>query len=206
MKDLQEFMDAARAGDIVTLSRSPELVKSRHQQATALHFAAIHGQIEAARWLLDHGADLEARDGDFHATPLSWANEKGQTAMVAFLLGRGAGIDLWQAVALGRVDRLDELLSANPELLEEEREWGNAVHQACFWGRMDSLEWLIRHGADIRLRSTHGFTPLQVAERQSRDARSHTPIILAERKAEIERASVRMVERLRAALDEPAAV
>ena len=82
-------MDAARAGDIVTLSRSPELVKSRHQQATALHFAAIHGQIEAARWLLDHGADLEARDGDFHATPLSWANEKGQTAMVAFLLGRG---------------------------------------------------------------------------------------------------------------------
>jgi ankyrin repeat protein len=200
MKALQEFMDAARAGDTDTLSRSPELVKSRHEQATALHFAAINGQIEAARWLLDHGADLEAHDSEFHATPLSWANEKGQTAMVQFLVERGAGINLVQAVALGRLDRLEELVSNEPDLLEEEREWGNAVHQACFWGRWEVLEWLIEHGADFRLRSSHGFTPLEVAERQSRDARTHTPMVLPERKAEIELNCARIAERLRLAL------
>jgi hypothetical protein len=200
MNALQDFMDAAREGDIDTLSRSPELVKSRYEQATALHFAAINGQIEAARWLLDHGADLEARDTEFHVTPLTWANEKGHTEMVAFLIERGAAINLWQAAALGRVDRLAELVAANPELLEEERDWGNVVHQACFWGRIEVLEWLIDHGANIRLRSSHGFTPLEVAERQARDARTHTPMVLPARKAEIEKASIRLAERLRAAL------
>lgn len=193
-------MDAARSGDIATLSRSPELVKSRHEQATALHFAAINGHIGAVGWLLDHGADLEAHDGEFQATPLSWANEKGQTAMVEYLIGRGAAINLWQAVALGRLDRLEDLVVKNPGILEEEREWGNAVHQACFWGQTEVLEWLIDHSADIRLRSSHGFTPLEVAERQSRDARQHTPIVLPERKAEIEHGCARMAERLRAAL------
>jgi len=53
-------MDAARTGDIATLSRSPELVKSRHEQATALHFAAINGQIEAEIVQMTSGAEVNA--------------------------------------------------------------------------------------------------------------------------------------------------
>jgi len=200
MNGIREFIEAARAGQTALLKRSPGLVKTRFENATALHFAAIGGHIEAAGWLLDHGADLEAHDGEFHATPLSWANEKGQMAMVEFLIERGAEISIWQAAALGRLQRVEELVSSDPGLLDEERDWGTVVHQACFWGRIAVVDWLIDRGADIRLRSRHGFTPLEVAERQSRDARNHTPIVLPERKAEIERDCARIVERLRTVL------
>ncbi len=42
---------------------------------TALHVAAMEGNVEAARVLLAHGASVSARDGEFHAPPLIWAAE-----------------------------------------------------------------------------------------------------------------------------------
>jgi ankyrin repeat protein len=41
--------------------------------ATALHFAAWHGNRSMVAMLLERSAPLEARDHDFHATPLGWA-------------------------------------------------------------------------------------------------------------------------------------
>jgi ankyrin repeat protein len=41
--------------------------------ATALHWAAWHGNAEAARVLLEHGAPVEVRDGHYDGTPLDWA-------------------------------------------------------------------------------------------------------------------------------------
>ena len=41
--------------------------------ATALHWAAFHGNAEAIRLILGYGPLLEMRDTDFNATPLGWA-------------------------------------------------------------------------------------------------------------------------------------
>ena len=46
-----EFIRAASEGDIAALQRHPELVNTRHDGATALHFAAINRQMEAAPWM-----------------------------------------------------------------------------------------------------------------------------------------------------------
>jgi ankyrin repeat protein len=40
---------------------------------TALHWAGFHGHVEIAKLLIARGAPLEARDGEFDATPLGWA-------------------------------------------------------------------------------------------------------------------------------------
>jgi ankyrin repeat protein len=40
--------------------------------------------------LLESGADLTARDDHLSSTPLAWAANYGQLAMVRFLLQRGA--------------------------------------------------------------------------------------------------------------------
>ncbi len=40
---------------------------------TPLHLAAGAGELEVVKVLLDHGADISARDPEFHATPLQWA-------------------------------------------------------------------------------------------------------------------------------------
>jgi ankyrin repeat protein len=57
---------------------------------TALHVLAGKGDIERAALYLDHGAELDARDEDLQLTPLAWAAKSGRTAMVEFLLARGA--------------------------------------------------------------------------------------------------------------------
>jgi ankyrin repeat protein len=40
---------------------------------TALHWAAWHGNAPMVRAILERGPDLEARDRNYHATPLEWA-------------------------------------------------------------------------------------------------------------------------------------
>jgi len=61
---------------------------------TLLHQFARKGNIEAAAYFLDRGANLHARDEDICSTPLGWAAKYGQRAMVEFLLDRGAGANL----------------------------------------------------------------------------------------------------------------
>ena len=55
-----------------------------------LHILAGEGTVDAARWLLDRGADVNARDSQYNATPLAWAARAGREDMVRLLLSRGA--------------------------------------------------------------------------------------------------------------------
>ena len=59
---------------------------------TTLHILAAEGTLDAARWLLDRGADIHARDAQYESTPLAWAARAGRVGMVRFLLSRGARI------------------------------------------------------------------------------------------------------------------
>lgn len=43
------------------------------QDVTPLHWAAINAHVAAARWLLDHGAYVDAVGGELKATALQWA-------------------------------------------------------------------------------------------------------------------------------------
>src|SRR5271154_5430634 len=106
-------MRAAREGDIGALSRHPEMVNIRHEGASALHVAAIEGQLEAARWLLEHGAALDTRDDEFGMTPAAWANEKGREAMLDFLLSQGAVITPFEAAGFGKLLRLQSFAAAD---------------------------------------------------------------------------------------------
>jgi RNA polymerase sigma factor (sigma-70 family) len=61
---------------------------------TPLHHLAESGDVEIAALFIQHGADLNAVDEEFHSTPLGWAARCGRTRMVEFLLRRGANPDL----------------------------------------------------------------------------------------------------------------
>jgi hypothetical protein len=43
--------------------------------ATALHYAALYGRRRIAELLVERGADINHRDGEFDATPAGWAIE-----------------------------------------------------------------------------------------------------------------------------------
>ena len=57
---------------------------------TALHWACINAHIGTARFLLDHGAEVDAVGGELEATPLQWAASNGHLYVIHLLLSRGA--------------------------------------------------------------------------------------------------------------------
>ncbi len=60
------------------------------QGRTALHHYAGSDDIPNARLMLEHGADIDALDDQYHGTPLAWAARKGHEDMARFLLSEGA--------------------------------------------------------------------------------------------------------------------
>jgi ankyrin repeat protein len=55
-----------------------------------LHCCAYGDDPKWAEWLLDHGADIESRDQDYGATPLTAAVIHRQKRVIPILIRRGA--------------------------------------------------------------------------------------------------------------------
>src|SRR6185503_4996913 len=77
---------------------------------TPLHVAAT---VEVARFLLDHGAELDARDVDHESTAAQYLVRE-HPDVTRFLIGRGAKTDLLMAVALGDLALVTRHLDADP--------------------------------------------------------------------------------------------
>ena len=81
--------------------------------ATPLHFART---VETAELLIDHGAQLDARDDDHDSTPAQWLI--GERPKVArYLLERGATPDIFLAAALGDRILAERLIGEEPRCL-----------------------------------------------------------------------------------------
>ncbi|GLD59947.1 BRCA1-associated RING domain protein 1-like isoform X2 [Lates japonicus] len=70
-------------------SGSPAVTKRNHKGETLLHLAAIKGDVEAVKELLDQGADPNLKD-NAGWTPLHEACNLGHVAVVEVLVSRGA--------------------------------------------------------------------------------------------------------------------
>src|SRR5215471_13436809 len=80
MAQMEKLIEAVKRGDLedvkTTLEAHPELVHERDQSgATALHYAAFGGHREIVEQLVQRGADVNATDDRFGATPTGWAIE-----------------------------------------------------------------------------------------------------------------------------------
>jgi uncharacterized protein len=82
------------------------------------------------------------------------------------LLAEGGEIDVFEAAAFGRVERLRELLDADPGRATEFSPDGfTALHFAVFFSDPDAAALLIARGADVRARARNpmGVEPLHSA-------------------------------------------
>lgn len=85
---------------------------------TPLHEAAWSHDLARCRELLAGGADPDARDAHGRS-PLHDAIESGGGELVELLLEHGATVDICSAAILGDLERVEELLAADPRLATE---------------------------------------------------------------------------------------
>lgn len=60
---------------------------------TALHYASFNGHLEAIQTLIDHGANVDARDND-GATPCHYATDNCQNEAILLLAANGADVNM----------------------------------------------------------------------------------------------------------------
>lgn len=93
----------AQRGDVAALDAllasdaSLDVSARDEQDVTPLHWASINAHIAACRWLIDHGADVDAIGGELRATPLQWAARNGHLYVVHLLMSRGADPNIHDA-------------------------------------------------------------------------------------------------------------
>ncbi|MBY0507825.1 MAG: hypothetical protein K2X03_28185 [Bryobacteraceae bacterium] len=128
---------------------------------TPLHWAASSDDVAALDALLDHGADIEATGGVIGGgTPLADAVAFATWRAARRLVERGARTTIWQAAALGLVDRVqEELGSVDAEAIT------NAFWGACHGGQLITAQLLLQHGADLHWVGHDRLTPLGAALR-----------------------------------------
>ncbi|MBV9470899.1 MAG: ankyrin repeat domain-containing protein [Abitibacteriaceae bacterium] len=164
---IEQFKNAIHAGDV---SKVKSLFKRYPLLTSKINdplFAFGSRSLNAARHnramvdlLLKHGADINARS-DW------WAGSFGildgaDVETAAYLIKRGAVIDIHAAAALGMVERVQELVQENPELVNAKGGDGQRpLHVAT---RPEIIDFLLANGADINARDIdHNATPAQYA-------------------------------------------
>jgi adenosylhomocysteine nucleosidase len=108
-------------------------------------------------------------------SPLMLARYRDDHAAVEALLAEGPELDVFEAAALGKVDRLRELLDADGELVHAwSPDGANALHFAAFFGHPEAVRLLLERGADPG-RHARGFN--HVAPINSAAAANSTEIV-----------------------------
>jgi len=165
-----DVADAAMGQDAAVVRRllqdGADVNAGQSDGATALHWAAYHGDVQLAGFLLEAGADIAVanRNG---STPMWLAANQGDAALLEILLDSGA--DANEQLPLGRRPLMlaarSGVLAAVRVLLEhgadpnasEEARGTTALMQAADQGHADVMALLIERGADVATLSAPVF-------------------------------------------------
>ncbi len=154
---------AATINALVESGADPNTPSIGEHPETPLHWAASSGDLDALDALLDAGADINARGAVIAGgTALADATAFGQWAAARRLVERGAQTNLFEAAALGLVDRVKTLLDTDHPTADNITSsfWG-----ACHGGQLVTAAILLASDADINWIGYDGLTPLGAARR-----------------------------------------
>jgi uncharacterized protein len=164
--------------------------------------ALVQGDSAAFKRLLADHPELANARNETGDSLLMTAAYMGRRDLFDLLIETGAGVSLFEASALGLVERVQERLEDQPELVNAYSHDGwTPLHLASFFGHREVANLLLARGADVNARSkstrfAKENTPLHAAaaNRQigvaevliahgadvnARDASGFTPLALA---------------------------
>jgi uncharacterized protein len=124
-----------------------------------LHVAAGHDALDVARLLIERGAEIDPVETGWGNTPLDFAVYEGHQRMIELL--SPISRDIWNITFTGNLERLRELLDADPSLARAVRNNGETL---LMWLPDDEAkaiaiaEFLLEQGADATHRDANGMT------------------------------------------------
>jgi len=123
----------------------------------ALHHAAIANAQRVARFLIERGAEIDPIESRHDSPPIGWATHGDHAGMIGFLSTHSR--DVWRLSFNGYVDRLSDVLSAEPDLAKLVDDNGITP---LWWlpddeaKAFDIVGLLLAHGADPSIKSKQG--------------------------------------------------
>jgi uncharacterized protein len=130
-------------------------------------FAAIQaGNIEQVGSLISSHHELASARDATGVSAILRALYSRRKDVVEILVQSNSALDVFEAAALGKLDRVAELVAADPELAKAWSADGfTALHLTAFFGRQEVARFLLEHGADpaVASRNSMQVTPLNSA-------------------------------------------
>ena len=136
------------------------------------------GTIGAVQFLLEHGADVNAKRDDLW-TPLHLAFHVGELKAARILLEHHADVNArnddgqaplhllsrWEAQQDedDGSDLAKQLLERGANVNEKDKDNATPLHLASYYKRLEIVRVLLDHGANIDMENDQGKTPLQIA-------------------------------------------
>ncbi len=160
VREREMLCDAVKLGNHAALATMIALGLDLNDPGgrTPLHEAAMQGDAEAARMLLEAGADASIRDPNYHSPPIGWALHLEKPETIALL--ETAAMDIFTAAAFGKIDQLEKQLAQDPSRLDQrfadirpggnpsENDWMTPLVYAVLNNREDAVRYLLEKGAD----------------------------------------------------------
>jgi uncharacterized protein len=133
-------------------------------QDTVDEFVGVsHGNVARVRELLEQHPDLVNVSASWVETPIEAAAQMANREIMELLLEHGAPVDICTAIALGRDDRVREMLREDPSLKDTKGAHGIPImYYPVITGNKEIAQLLLDSGADINA-GAGGTTPLHGA-------------------------------------------
>eukprot|EP01114_Cavostelium_apophysatum_P013776 TRINITY_DN3414_c0_g1_i1.p1 TRINITY_DN3414_c0_g1~~TRINITY_DN3414_c0_g1_i1.p1 ORF type:complete len:598 (-),score=111.98 TRINITY_DN3414_c0_g1_i1:37-1830(-) len=171
---VKDLFYAANIGDMELLRQFIEEEKvdinsKGDDDVTALHWAAYKGHFEIARYLVEHGAEIDVPNRSELHTPLMWACIGGYIRIVYFLLQHGADVNkvdsrgynaLHHAVQYNQTVIAHFLMEKGLLIDSRDNEGHTALLWAAYTNHEDAVRYVLSQGADINAQDNGGCTAL----------------------------------------------
>jgi ankyrin repeat protein len=134
--------------------------------ATSVHPFQAGVQNPLMQILLDHGADIDHETSAGNRQNAVWGClENGCGEAAVFLADRGARLDLEGAAGVGRLDVVKRFFNADGSLKRKttRKQLQAAFRNACTWGRLNVVEFLLDKHIDLSGHHGGGQSPMHCA-------------------------------------------
>ncbi len=173
----REFFLALRSGnfkkaeELIEEGKIPVDFRNKFNQ-TPLYYAADADDADFAKFLIEHGAKVNARDY-FGLTPLHEAVIRGSSKVVKVLVEKGADVNakdnygytpLHLAAIYNRAEIAKFLIKKGAKVNAKDKYGNTPLHYcATTFGTEATAKVLLENGADPNLKNNRGKTPLELA-------------------------------------------